>query len=374
MHLTWANDPRTSIVVQWHTRAEASNEVRFRTDGGHWQEAEGRWPYPRPAGVGVWHETELTGLRPATAYEYALPGDGGLSRAYTFTTAPEGEPEFRFAAFADQGDCQSYAAACEVQQRIAADHPALVLAAGDLTYGNKNGLAAVDRWFDDVMVFAASSPVMPAWGNHEWEEGDPIENYKGRFALPEAHGEDWYSFDYAGVHFVALPELYVPVDPGGAFHAWLEEDLEAAAADPERRWTVVFGHRPFFSTGTRNGSSGRLLRHLVPVLDRHRVDLVITGHEHNYERTLPLREAAPTSNDPRRSAQGQGTIYVVTGGGGAELYDDFGPQEPWGAVREAVHQHLRVDVSGEALKVASVASGGALVDEFEIRAAPRPPP
>lgn len=367
VHLGWAGDPRTSVVVHWHTATAAGHGVRFRAEEGPWRAAYGRPPAVRPVGPGFWHETELTGLAPDTAYEYAVEGDGGLSQAYPFRTAPEGPSAFRFAAFADQGDCQTHPGACGVQERIAADRPALVLAAGDLTYANSGGPAAADRWFDDVMAFAASSPVMPAWGNHEWAEGDPIENYKGRFALPEAHGEDWYSFDYAGVHFVALPERYVDIDEDSRFRDWIEGDLERASADLATNWLVAFTHRPFFTTGSKHGPTKRGVRHLVPLLERYGVDLVIAGHEHSYERTLPMRGGAATSTDPARSVRGQGTVYVVTGGGGAEL-SGFEAEQPWSAKRLSVHQHLRVDASAEALRLEAVTTEGEVVDRFEIGA------
>jgi len=54
---------------------------------------------------------------------------------------------------------------------IAAGRPDFVLALGDLTYADMNGLADVDQHFNDVMVWSQDAAYEPAWGNHEWAGG-----------------------------------------------------------------------------------------------------------------------------------------------------------------------------------------------------------
>lgn len=253
-----------------------------------------------------------------------------MSVARSFTTAPVGARPFRVDAFADQGDCRSNRAACRVISGIVADHLAFVLGSGDLSYANEHGLESWDRWFNAVQAYAADVPLMPTMGNHEFPAGDPmgkytdpITSYQGRFALPPSHGEDYYSFDYAGTHVIALPEIYVRTRPGSPFRRWLQDDLTAADSDPAIRWKIAFSHRPFYSSGTKHGSYRPYVRDVLPILERHHVDLVISGHEHNYERTRPLRGGVPSSHDVSSSVQGTGTSYVVTGGGGKVL-DRFG--------------------------------------------------
>ena len=69
-------------------------------------------------------------------------------------------------------------------------------------------------------------------------------------------------------------------------------------------------------------------------------------------------------------AQGTGIAYVVTGGGGAPIYNDFGPPQPWDAVRRMGHEHVRVDVdaSGRTLRLTAVADddGHVPFDQFLI--------
>ena len=103
--------------------------------------------------------------------------------------------------------------------------------------------------------------------------------------------ERWYSFDWGDVHFVALDsERTGPVQA-----AWLDADLTAN----QLPWTIVYWHKPPFSSG-EHGSDGATRAQFVPILEKHKVPLVLNGHDHDYERTTPQN----------------GVTYVVTGGGG----------------------------------------------------------
>jgi hypothetical protein len=101
-------------------------------------------------------------------------------------------------------------------------------------------------------------------------------------------------------------------------------------------------------------------------LERYHVDLVISGHEHNYERSLPLQGGKVVSRDLRKYVQGRGTIFVVTGGGGANIYSDFGPLAPWDAVRAVRHEHVQMEVRGRTLSVVTISDFGKKIDAFTI--------
>jgi Calcineurin-like phosphoesterase/Purple acid Phosphatase, N-terminal domain len=372
VHLGWDHDPRHTIVVQWHTKSSRSDRA-IVLSGGTWRAVAGRAVSPVAHGPGFWHEAAITGLSPVTTYQYAMAGDGGMSAAYTFTTAPDGPAPFTFDVFADQCDCVTFKAACRVIAGITADRPAFVFGAGDLTYANDHGPDAVDRWLNAVQAYAASAPLLTTPGNHEYRAGDPhsrfptsIDDYKARFDVPNEHGKDYYSLDYGALHLVALPEEYVDMRPGKAFNTWLVSDLQAARHRRSVRWIIAIDHRPFYSTGTRHGSEPVYDRDVLPVLEHYHADLVISGHEHNYERTFPLRASQPTTRDSVRWAQGEGTAFVVTGGGGAHLDHDFGPPVARDAVRQVVHEHLRIDVGPNSLVCTAVGDNGAVIDSFTI--------
>jgi 3',5'-cyclic AMP phosphodiesterase CpdA len=89
--------------------------------------------------------------------------------------------------------------------------------------------------------------------------------------------------------------------------AWLDSDLQQAANDPEIDWIIALFHHAPYSACTVHGSTGRVQDKWVPLFDKHGVDFVFTGHDHNYERTVPIKNDA-------KAEEGEGTVYVVAGG------------------------------------------------------------
>ncbi len=366
--LSWSGDPHTSLVVVWHADRADDAGVTVSGDAAS-RRFEGQRTYGNPIGTGVWFQAHITGLRPGTAYQYVISSGPARTPAYHFRTEAAGPHPVRFDIFADQGDCVHYAAACKVMEGIARDRPDFVLGAGDLTYSDEsdNGPDAADTWANDIMRFYSTwAPLLPTPGNHEYLPGDSINNYTGRFALPDQQpGQsgpgrsrgDYYSFTYGPVHVVALPERYIDMKAGSRFQQWLEADLRQAAADPAIKWRVAFDHRPFYSTGQRHGADHTYVKWVRPVLERYHFDLVFSGHEHTYERSLPMLNGTPRAQSAKTWTQGIGTAYVVTGGGGAPIYNDFGPPQPWDAVRRKGHEHVRVDIdaAGKTLRLTTIA-------------------
>ncbi len=201
-----------------------------------------------------------------------------------------------------------------------------------------------------------------------------------------------YSFDYGDVHWTVLDtNTYVDwTDP--ALRAWLEADLASAppAARPggsspstTRRSTR---RRPTPRTSGRGCSPD--------VFEDHKVALVFNGHVHNYQRTHPLtvrrrppaadgRSTAPTGRsagrwtldtayDGRTRTRPDGVIYVVTGAGGARLYnteqgDDPASWQPYTArLVSNTHSLTVVDVTPGALTVRQVSDAGAEIDRFAV--------
>lgn len=148
-----------------------------------------------------------------------------------------------------------------------------------------------------------------------------------------------YSYDYGDAHFICIDSnIYVdPTDP--ALAKWIEADLSATDA----RWKFAVFHHPPFNVGAQHYHEQHM-RALCPLFERLGVDFVLGGHEHNYQRTVPLTfvpddlSGAKTRNTTSRLTPGKitldtefdgvtrtkpkGVIYVVTGAGGKHLYDE----------------------------------------------------
>ena len=97
-----------------------------------------------------------------------------------------------------------------------------------------------------------------------------------------------------------------------------------------------FFHRSPYSSGGEHGSALEVRAAFGPLFERYGVDLAIAGHEHDYERTIPIRESTTTTSTD--------VTYVVTGGGGAPLYP--AATSTWTAFSASRNEYLKVTVSG----------------------------
>jgi calcineurin-like phosphoesterase family protein len=321
--------------------------------------------------VGFVYEARFDGLLPDTAYTYVVGG-----RTFAFRTPPlaMADEGFGFVALGDMGVTAQSRAALE---QTAALDPAFVLHAGDLSYAEGDPVVW-KTWFDLVEPVAATRLWLPALGNHETYTAAPtstlglgpageIALYRQRFSLPapELH----YSLDWQGVHFVSLDtfsgdtaaaEAALPEDE----LAWLAQDLEAHAA---AAWTIVFLHEPAYSSNS-HGSSARVQQSLVPLFEQHGVDLVLQAHDHAYERTFALRGGTVVDSNATTYREGEGVVYVTTGGGGESLYNGWAQPAPaWSAARQDDYHVLAVRVTPMSIEAHPVATdGNAFADEFRI--------
>jgi uncharacterized protein (TIGR03437 family) len=128
---------------------------------------------------------------------------------------------------------------------------------------------------------------------------------------------------------------------------WLESDLQRT----RQTWKVLFFHHPPYATGNHEGDiNGDLVRRRVaPIVDRYGVDLVLSGHEHSYQRTFPLAAGRPL--DP-----GLGTVYLVSGGGGAPLYPVL--PRPFLEFGDAFYNYLRAEVDGARMTITAIEPDG----------------
>jgi len=103
-----------------------------------------------------------------------------------------------------------------------------------------------------------------------------------------------------------------------------------------------------------------------PIFDEHSVDLVFTGHDHDYERSKPIRGFQAGSNDGELVAPGEdGTVYVVAAGAGAPLYG-VDPSCYHTETTESVRNYVIVDVEGNTLDFTAYRIDGTVLDEFTL--------
>jgi hypothetical protein len=280
---------------------------------------------------------EVTGIAGDTRYCYRVESaNAKITDWALLRTAPSAGAKrvVRFAVLGDSGT--GSAAQHAIARRVSAFELDAILFAGDIAYPAGTHAELQSHFFDVYAEIFRRTPVYAAIGNHE-QRSDGARPFEQVFVLPG--NERWYSFDWGDVHFVVLDTNQI----GQAQASWLEGNL---AANPAR-FRVVLGHHPPV-TSARRGPSRAYQQWFVPILERHRVELVISGHEHHYERSVPIRDVT----------------YVVTGGGGADLYPVAA--ESHTHYSQVVHHFVVLEVEGREMKVRAIDIDGGTIDQLTL--------
>ena len=311
VHVGWTGDPSASMTMIWRTDAETlATQVQIGSDEGYGYTLDGAsFLVGTDVADGRVHEVRVCGLLPGTTWRYRVGGgpvgeEGAWSEGHTFTTAPppgSSEP-FVFGVAGDsRGGATTWGA---VLEGMAAHGVEFRLFTGDAV-ANGTRVYEWDDWYDAGAGYIESVPTMMANGNHE----GLAQAYFALAALPA--NEEWYSFDYANVHFATWNDSVASSADWSTQATWLAADL-AATSQP---WKIAYHHKPAYSGCRPNGEDANVRTWFVPVEEAGGVQLDLAGHNHNYERSVPLRGGVAVE-------QAEGVTYMVTAGAGAPLYDN----------------------------------------------------
>jgi hypothetical protein len=260
-----------------------------------------------PSGGSIDVSTSLN-LKPGQAYIYRLMVDAGhgdvaTAGPFRFETLPAEPAPVRFAVYGDMrypGHDQHRA----VVEGLVREAPPIVFNTGDLTdIGSEE--SNWQKYFEITAPLGAIAPIVPALGNHDGERrGTGATITAGLFGLQGPNFTNfWTSYDYGGVHFVILSTNEMT---NMAQRDWLREDL-AKARRNHARAIFAFCHEGPWSHGL-HGRSDLMIRTYAPILAEAHVDVLFSGHDHIYERGVGSTPSGKLT-------------YIVTGGGGAPLYD-----------------------------------------------------
>ena len=199
-----------------------------------------------------------------------------------------------------------------------------ILVLGDLAYENGSE-ANFDRCYDPTWGRHRNRS-WPSPGNHEYstDDADAYFDYWGTSAGPERRG--WYSIALGAWHVVSLNSVACSDDVGCDADSeqirWLRADLERNRA----RCTLAFFHHPLFSSSVRGPAPE--VRPLWEALHAAGADVILTGHQHHYERFAPMR---PDGRIDRE----RGIRSFVVGTGGRSLYRLVDPRVGGSEVADA---------------------------------------
>jgi 3',5'-cyclic AMP phosphodiesterase CpdA len=289
----------------------------------------------------VWPLLDQEDLIPGTPPDVTL-------QPRAWTTTPD---RLRFAAIGDNGSGgrQAMAVATRLAETYQQAPFGLVAHLGDISYyGN----------LEERYVEVFERPMAPlidagvgfelAIGNHDTalrhsDEGlEAIEAELRVLGTPSRY----YSTTHGPADFFFLDSSVPGVfGPGSRTQwEWLDDNLASSTS----QWRIVALHHPLYSSGEHGSSVGARAR-LEPILTRHRVDLVLAGHDHHYERTHPQ----------------DGITYVVSGGG---CKTTSVGHSSFTARAASILQFVLIDIDGDRLEGRCIRVDGGVADRFVLRA------
>jgi hypothetical protein len=378
-HVSWPADPASTAAFVWSTDAATrATVVQYGlAPAALDQTAVGSVATAGLATSAVTvHEVHVCGLAPDTTYHYRVGGEGHWSAVQRFKTAPapgRSDYDVRFAVSGDSRDDANLWRQVQERAMGGMNPPDFELFTGDaVIVGSLQ--SAWQAWFDGARGSMAVVPFVMVHGNHE---GLSV-NYLLQFAQPQtgvaSQDELYFSFDYGPVHIGVLNDTPLRSDYEGDVLgtqlAWLRADLGRARANRARvPFIIATHHKPPFSSANHSNEVDVLAvrRGWAPVYDEFGVDLVLNGHEHDFELMKEL-------DGQGHEVQGRrGTRYVVAGGAGASLNGlGSGGAQPWSAYFESTLNFLQVHATMTRLEVTPYRVDGTVIDAGRLSLAPRP--
>jgi hypothetical protein len=390
----------TGIVIRWRTDVPTTGRISFGPQPGSLTSTRDDHE------LAVEHEVTLSGLSPDTTYYYSvgtlttvLAGD---DEDHSFATPPTPgtRKPIRVWVLGDSGTGNASAAAVRAAyDTFSVDRRTdLWLMLGDNAHPAGTDVDHQAALFDAYPQMLRSAVLWTTLGDRDALSAD-AETGSGPYfdvftlaAQSEAGGvasgtEAYYSFDHANVHFVALDSSGSDRTPGGPMVTWLEQDLDATAQE----WIVAFWHHSPYSRGLHDSDLDAAMiamrESVVPVLEAHGVDLVLTAHSNDYERSFLIDghygdsttfggSVVVNGGDGREAGDGaylkpllmpqahSGTVYVVAGSAGqtaAGALDHPAMFESLASLGSLV-----VDIDGARLDVKFLDDTGAVRDDFTL--------
>ncbi|MFN7918575.1 MAG: metallophosphoesterase [Bryobacteraceae bacterium] len=421
-YLQLGRNPRIGLALLWHTADRDANfAVQTRTTGA--------WSASQPAvsrrisvsGIEphrVW-SVALSAPKPGSRFAYRVQLDGAVVfEGETLQRPGRGTPH-RFAVFGDCG--QNTPAQRQIAYRVFQTKPDFLFITGDIVYSRGRISEYREKYFPIYGAAQASpetgAPLLASTlfaaspGNHDIAEKD-FEKYPdtqayyyywqqplngplgepGAFtsktegaapfvdAFRKAAGADYprmanFSFDYGNAHWTVLDANPYTDWTKPELRDWLIADLRAAS---RAQWRFVGFHHPGFNSSKAHFSEQRM-RVLAPVFETLGVDIVFAGHVHNYQRTFPMLYDPFTSKwtldrdyDGANRTKPKGVIYLVTGAGGAKLYNPE-QQDDRASMQEFTHVFLSkinsftlVETERRKLTVRQIDVDGKEIDRFMV--------
>ncbi|KAJ8635668.1 hypothetical protein MRB53_009935 [Persea americana] len=393
MKLTWVSGDNKPQQVQYAGGKSGTSMVTTFTQ----DDMCGAKLVPSPAMDFGWHDpgyihsAVMTDLEPSSTYSYRYgSGSVGWSAQIKFKTPPAGgSDELRFLAFGDMGKAPRDPSAEHYIQpgsllvmkamaaEVASGNVDSIFHIGDISYAT-GFLVEWDYFIHLINPVASQVSYMTAIGNHERDYlgsgsiyvtpdsgGECGIAYETYFPMP-TQGKDkpWYSIEQASVHFTIISTEH-DWNEGSEQYEWIQKDL-GSVDRAKTPWVIFAGHRPMYSSmkGVIPPVDPAFVKEVEPLLLNNKVDLVLFGHVHNYERTCAVYQsdckAMPTKDkdgfDTYDNSNYSAPIHAVIGMAGFTL-DEFSDNvDNWSLVRVTEFGYVRFHATRQEISVEFVKS------------------
>lgn len=409
-----------NINIKWRTSTPLNSKVWYGTSQGNLTQTQSN------NNVGTNHEIILSGLQSSTTYYYAIGSSLGQisSQAnYHFKTSPvigTIEP-IRTWVIGDfgKGNQQQVDVMNSYLDYTGSRGTDVWLWMGDNAYQDGEDSEYQTKVFEQYDSIFPFMPFFPTPGNHDYG------SMGGYFLLtPTAHTlhsgayydiisvpkngeigghpsgtEAFYSYDYGNIHYISLnSEVQNTNSRNTTMESWLTQDLAQNTQD----WTIAYFHQAPYSRGSHDSDDQweifmrGMRKNILPILEAGGVDLVLSGHSHNYERSylmkghydysssiqpshfLDASSGNPDNDEAYKKYYGanctqeyEGTVYAVVGNSGSKTGpgDDEGLNHPVmyiGDAEDAVGS-LVLDIYADTLTGTYMRASGAVIDKFQIQ-------
>ena len=275
-------------------------------------------------------------------------------------------PDFSFGAAGDWGCNTSTKITVNSMKSIS---PQVILGLGDYSYNT-----TADCWLYSVQPIYEKMKI--AIGNHDDTTPSKLHKYMNFFNLTN----EYYSFNRENVHFLAL-STESPVEASSQQFNFAQDDLSKASSNESINWIVVYFHKPMYTSPSVHAAEKAFRDLYHPLFDKFGVDLVLYGHNHNYQRTYPLEYNVSNPSRPviaeaskdlynestMNNSQSKHPIFLTVGTAGKSLHP-IHRQSPFIVYQYEGFGFLDVLVTddGHAMKGVFHANDGTMRDRFTI--------
>ena len=394
--------------------------------------------YSVPNKLYIW-DNPISGLAPGETFEYKLTKNGQEIFLGAGVARKNNAQPYRMVLFGDTG--ADTASERKIVYQSYLKKPDCLIILGDIVYNSGRLSEYIAKFFPIFSSNKAGSELgapllqstvtLPVIGNHDIAYGDNksgIDLDKLRDALAfyelwsaplngplkvnsehnipkllgneenidrylKAAGERYptmsnYSFNYGNSHWLILDANPYMHWTNEKLRDWVRNDLEASKG---QTWKIVCFHQPSFSIDKVHHNEQRM-RLLSDLLQNYGVDLVFSGHAHNYQRTYPLifnspvkgNTPVPNDNgtvsgdfvfdktfDGKKHLYPKGVIYIVSGAGGAALYGAMeSPNSDHISFTDkfdsSTHSFTFCDFNQNTLSCSQISEDGTILDSFKI--------